>query len=370
MTVSPYGQYANVGLEDVTQADLVLPRVGIDHKKNKFVHSVTKEEYDSVEGILLAQIKQRIMWPPEVDESDNAAPQCKSTDFVHGFPNVDPKAAFDKLFPWAESSFQPEAGAAGAYEPEILQETGLPALTCEKCIFKDWINNKTRCKEQHTFPFLMNDAGSWSPAILTLQGSGIAPSKTYISSFATSGVPLFTITTILTLTQRRRGTVDYSVPVLRRGTATDPTMIDEYVTYARSMRDTLRRPPLKRDDPALNAAPIQNQNAAPQVIAQQPVVQAPPVQQAPPVVQQAPPQPVQPVVQQAPPQPVQPVQQVAPPQQPAPIQQPPAQVAPPVVQQPVQVAPPQQPVQVAPPAPVATQPQAAAVVEDIDALPF
>lgn len=357
MTMVGYGEYGNVGLEDVTAADLVLPRLNIDNKKNMFVNSVTKAEYDEVEVILLAQVKQRVMWPPDVDESPNPMPQCKSTDFVHGFPNVDPKAPFDKLFPWAESSFQPEAGAAGQYEVELSAEVGLPALPCEKCAFQKWVNKKTRCQEQHTFPLLMNEGSAedqhWAPAILTLKGSGIQPSKTYVSGFATSQTLLFSTTTMIKLDQRSRGTVNYSVPIIRKGNPTDPTMFGEYAASARGMRENLRRPPTKRDDSAAAAPqPIQNQNAAPVQVA--PPAPAPaPAQvidaQPAPVVQQPVAQPQQPAPLA---QPVQPVQQVAPPQ-PAPVQQ----VAPPV--------------QAAPPAPAVDQaPPVTAAVEGEDDLPF
>lgn len=245
--LQPYGKYQGLGLEDIKQSDLVTPRLSIDHKNNRFVNSLSKTEYETVKVILLSPVKQRIMWPPEVDDSPNAAPQCKSTDFEIGFPNTDPKAPADKLFPWLESGFDP-SGAQGAYMPELFDEIGLAALPCSSCVFKEWKNGKTRCKEQHSYPLLIVDDSGQMPAILTLQGSGIAPSKAYVSPFGATGQPLFTRYTTISLKQEKRGKNEYSVPVFRDGGPTDPAMHDEYAVQVPAMRDFLRRPPVRRGD--------------------------------------------------------------------------------------------------------------------------
>jgi len=266
-----YGEYEGLGLEDVKVSDLSVPRLSIVSKTAKIQHSVTKAEYDYLYVIMLAQVKQRIMWHKDVDDNYKS-PQCKSTDFDHGFPNVDPKAPPSRLFPWAESNFDPAAGPQGLYLPELSEEAGTPALPCESCKFKEWKDGKTQCKEQHSYPLLWVDPedNSYNPAILTIQGSGIKNSRQYVQTFATKRKPLFTALTLIQLTAARKGSNDYAIPNFTNAQDTDPALFDEYAAQTRSMREFLRKPPRRREDDsndsAITPAPAGNVNVAPVVV--------------------------------------------------------------------------------------------------------
>lgn len=263
-----YGEYEGLGLEDVKVSDLSVPRLSIIGRTAKIQHSVTKAEYDYLYVVLLAQVKQRIMWHKDVDDNYKS-PQCKSTDFDHGFPNTDPKAPADRLFPWAESNFDPAAGVEGRYLPELSEEAGSPALPCESCRFKEWVNGKTQCKEQHSYPLLWVDPedNSYNPAILTIQGSGIKNSRQYVQTFATKRRPLFTALTLIQLTAARKGTNDYAIPTFSNAQDTDPALFDEYAAQTRSMREFLRKPPRRREENteegAVTPAPAGNVNTGP-----------------------------------------------------------------------------------------------------------
>lgn len=314
-------ELAAVGMEDVKPSDLALPRLTIVGKRAVFKNSLTEEEFTELDAVMLGQVKHRVMWPEKTDAGDYKQPMCKSTDFEHGFPNVDPKAPARRAFPWAQANFQEEAGREGAYNRGLMVETGLPSLPCQKCVFQTWVDGSTRCKEQHVFPLYYKDsADEWVPALLTVQGAGIKPSKNYVNSFFLRKRPMFSVVTHITLTPLSRDSVDYAVPVFKAGNPTEPGSFAQYADMMRSTRDFLRRPPMKRDEETVEQVPTSNVNAPADVV-------------VPPPAQEVVPPPVQ--------------QPVAPPAAPAP-----APVAPPVAP----------PVQVAPPAPVAqvTVPEVAA----------
>jgi len=329
--VVPYtGDIAGLGLEDVTTADLSMPRLNIIGKEVVFQNSQTKEKFSELDVVLICQIKQRVMFPKDADTVDDKYkfPQCRSTDFEVGFPNVDPKAPEARLFPWAEGNFQADAGRQGLYLPQVKESTGLPALPCDKCKFKEWENKKTRCQEQHVYPLLYLDSdGFWVPAILTVKSSGIVPSKTYVSGFATSRQPLFTVITKLTLVAAQRGAVDYAVPNFRKLGGSDPSKYEEWAGTVHEMRRYLRRHPTVRDEnestfteeapPNVNSGPLEMVAPPAPVASVAPPVAPPPA--APPIQQPAAPVvPPAPVSQPAPPAPVAPVAPVAPPVQPPP----------------------------------------------------
>lgn len=357
-SLEPYNEYRGLGLEDVKVTDLSVPRIYIKGDTATFEHSATKSDLGSfLYVVLLAQVKQRVMWHKDVSE-EYKSPQCKSTDFEHGWPNQDPKAPGDRLFPWAESTFNADAGKKGLYLPELSADAGLAALPCESCIFKEWKDGKTRCKEQHTYPLYYLDAnGQYQPAILTIQGSGIKNSRQYTNTFATKGRPLFTAQTLIQLESARRGSVDYAIPNFSLYQDTDPGMFDEWAEQTRTMMQYLRRPPRTASD-ADNKTEVPvpastNVNAGPVgTVIEGTVVEVPvPAAQVPvPAAVPAPPAPAVP----APPAP--PAPTVAP--SPAPVPQaapapPPAPPAPPVTPAPapVAVAPPPPPAPPAPPTP-------------------
>ena len=218
------------GLEDFdVSTDAVMPRLKIIGKEAQFEDSLSGERFDSITAVLLGMVKQRILWAPEVDDGDG--PLCRSLDFKTGLPYL-------KEFPWKESGFK--APAADAEDVE---------LPCNSCALKEWGTNPKGstpwCSEQHTFPLLLlsgPDDTEGMPALLTLQRSGIKPSKAYVSSFVRSKSPLYTAVTTIGLQAQKRGTVDYAVPILRKGNATDAEMWPVYAQHYRQIRNYLQTP--------------------------------------------------------------------------------------------------------------------------------
>ena len=226
------------GLEDFdTSTDAVMPRLTINHPEAKFVDNLSGQEFDSLEVILLGLVKGRILWDSEVEEGDT--PLCKSLNFNEGRPDED-------RFPWKQSGFDKNALVVPAGTSELL-------LPCSACGLKEWgsaPNGKTPwCSEQHTFPLLMKVGdGGWAPALFTTQRTGIKPSKTYLTSFARTKTPLYTVTTKLSLQAQKRGTVNYAVPIFVQGEPTEQSEWPYYAQQYRQIRDFLHTPPVRDED--------------------------------------------------------------------------------------------------------------------------
>lgn len=239
------------GLEDMDQSDLVMPRLKIDHDSGKFVDNLSGAEYDKMEVILLGLIKQRILWSPE-PSGDNDKPLCKSFDFQRGVPGDG--------FPVKASGFDPALVDAGE-------------LPCVDCKLKEWGSHPNRdtpwCSEQHTFALLLpmsEDDPTGAPALLSVQRSAIKPSKQYLTAFARSRQPLYTVQTELSLDQRRRGSVDYAVPKFIRRAATDESLWPEFAQQYRMIRDFVQTPSVFGDtdaeeDAATGATPSKSDEA-------------------------------------------------------------------------------------------------------------
>jgi hypothetical protein len=255
--VVPYDpdQFGDVGLEDVGVSDVVIPRLRIVHDEAVFEDNLSKAKFDTLKVILLGLVKQRIFWHDEVDDGD--VPVCKSPDFEHGFPNLDEQTKPDKRFPIAKSNFNLADFPAGG--PNSIG--GHVTLPCSTCIFKEWEKGDWKvppCTEQHTFPLLYtpDDGETWTPALLSLQKTGIKPSRQYISSFAQSKTPMFTVFTELKLTPQSRGNVKYAVPTLKRLEQTEKDLWGHYADQYRGIRDFVRQPPRRDEDEAEGAAAV------------------------------------------------------------------------------------------------------------------
>lgn len=268
-------EFGNVGMEDVGASDLIIPRLQLDHKKAVFRDNLSKEEFPELKVIILGLVKQRIMWDDDVEEGDK--PQCKSPDFDNGFPQMREDIPRVKQFPWDRSNFRKED-----FPPENGMNN-LITLPCNSCAFSQWGKDPRSgkatpppCSEQHTYPLLYtaDDGDSWTTALATFQRTGIKPSKNYISSFAQSNMPMFTAYTTLTLNSMSRGSVEYAVPVFRKGEQTDRNQWGNYAEQYRSIRSFIRSAPRnQQEDGGSVPAQSNNANVAPQsqpVVVQQP----------------------------------------------------------------------------------------------------
>lgn len=222
------------GLEDFDNSDLVMPRLKINHTEAAFEDNLSGSTYEGgIEVILLGLIKQRVLWPPEPG-GDNERPLCKSFDFRAGVPG--------DSFPAKAAGFSTEQVESGA-------------LPCVDCKLKDWGSHPQRdtpwCSEQHTFALLLpmdEDDPTGAPALLTMQRSAIKPSKQYLTAFARSKSPLYTVRTKITLTGQRRGSVDFAVPKFVKMGATDSDMWPEFADQYRMIRDFVQTPSTRDDD--------------------------------------------------------------------------------------------------------------------------
>lgn len=222
-----------IGLEEIDSDDLVMPTLTISHKEGKYVDGLSGEQFDTLEVVLLGLIKQRILWDVELE--DGQAPLCKSYDHATGVP--DPKSP--ARFPWRAAGFEQSDYDTGSGDAL--------AIPCDKCALKEWgshpKNDTPWCTEQHVFAVMMRAGEDFaSPAVLTLQRTGIKASRAYLTSFHRARTPLFVVTTKLGLSLQRKGSVNYAVPTLVRGTPTDELDHEMFADNFRRIRDFLRTP--------------------------------------------------------------------------------------------------------------------------------
>lgn len=244
---------AGVGLEDTDATDVVLPRLKINGPHATFENSVSGEEFPALYAVVLGLVKQRIMWDKEVEDGDK--PMCKSTNFQLGFPNISEDTPRDKRFPWDESNFKPAQMGE--------DDEGRRYLPCKACAFKEWGENPPRCNEQHTYPLLFTSAlddygnplaldqvseNDLTPGILTLQRTGIKPSKSLISTFKTQNKSFFTRWVKVTLNQNKRGAVYYAVPKFQVLDETSRPYWTGWGEQFTQIREFLRRPPRADSD--------------------------------------------------------------------------------------------------------------------------
>ena len=215
------------GLDDFDEAeDGTIPRMNILGDGAVFVDSLSGEEHNPLDVILLGMKKQRVLWPATMSD-EPGPPLCKS---------VNPKAGArpGEEFPWEESGF--------TFDPE--SEDLLP---CTECRLKDWgshpINDSPWCTEQYVFPAMVEDAGELVPVILTFQRATLTAARKYVQSFARTKTPLFTTWTTITLEQNKRGSVEYATAKLKKADSTEKDdwrglaekfrMIEEFLTRVR-----------------------------------------------------------------------------------------------------------------------------------------
>lgn len=221
------------GLEDLDESDLSMPMVSIIQNKALFKDNLTGREFDVLDAILLGLIKQRVLWPAEVEE--DAHPYCKSYDFSIGHPN-------NKDFPWKAAGFDRPA-----------DDDDKVTLPCDNCKLKDWGTHPKRdapwCSAQHTFALLMPTAdGEWAPALFSLQRSGLKPSRQYMTGFQRDNKPLYTCRTKITLDARKRGQVDFAVPRFVEGETTDQEQWPMFSSHYRRIRDFIQTPRSRNDE--------------------------------------------------------------------------------------------------------------------------
>ena len=230
----------SIGLEDFDVADVTIPRINLDHKEAVFVDSMTGEQYEHLDVVILGLVKQRILWGVDVDEGEG--PLCRSNDFNTGIP-------FVRDFPWKASKFeQPEGTDA--------------ALDCAACPLKEWGSHpqgdKPWCTEQYTLILAIPFGESYSPALITFQRSAVKSTKTYISAFARTRQPMFTANTRISLTQNKKGSVLYSIPSFQKLSATDESMWPDFAEQYRRIREWVQTPRSKDEKPAIEASASQS----------------------------------------------------------------------------------------------------------------
>lgn len=237
------------GLEDFLPEEAIVPRIQINHKGGTFKDNLTGTEFAVIRGILLGLVKQRVMWPSEM--TNDGRPMCKSSDNITGYPLME--GTRDQIFPWDDAGLKVSDVPKDDYDR--------PTIPCEICPFTKWTktasgkNQPPKCSERHTFPVLYTldeqvTVGQAFPlaGIVSLQRTGISPSRTYLSAFVRGKLPLYSVYTELRLKRESRGSVEYAVPVFTKIGDVPQELWEDYALQYRGLRDFLRMPPRADDD--------------------------------------------------------------------------------------------------------------------------
>lgn len=249
-------QEYGTGLEDIEDDVTAIPRVQVNHRTGTFKDALTGEEFPVMYGIALGMVRQRVLWAPSDDGPEpGSKPQCKSQDGKTGYPNMGVGNEED-LFPWENApGLDPNTAAK--------DEHGRIILDCTGCPFAEWgakgKNGKSKpppCKERHTYPIFYStepvegyvEGAFLETGIVSFQGSGVGPSRKYLSGFVRGKRPLYSAVTEIRLDVNRRGSVEYSVPTF---TKIGEVPEGDWELFARDlpgMREYLTRAPRADDD--------------------------------------------------------------------------------------------------------------------------
>jgi hypothetical protein len=254
----------DTGLDDLGN-DLIVPRLRIKHKLGVFQSDGTGQQFPELICVILGLVRQRVLFHHVVEDGD--MPMCKSPDFQYGYPNFDPPRK-ETVFPWDRAKLNPND-----FPPD---EDGNVAIPCQSCALKEWgthpVTSKAPyCAEQHTLPIYFAEsveellADQFYPALITVQKTGIAPSKRYLGTFKQRGVGAYTVITKITLLQQKRGQNDYCVPQFQQiGTTPQEKWTKYSEDYAGTrMFLTSARPRTSGDDPTnTQSAPTDSASAA------------------------------------------------------------------------------------------------------------
>jgi hypothetical protein len=228
------------GLEDMSEADMTIPRITIDHKEGCFVDSQTNERFTEFDAVMLGLVKQRVLWPP-TPGAEGEGPMCRAVDFTTGYPDA-PKwvVKHDGVTAVGQSGF-------------TFAEVEEGKLSCANCGLKEWDSNPKNstpwCNEQFTFPILrVLEDGTMAPALISFQRTGLKPCKSYVSGFRQAKRPLYTAITRVTAVHQKKGQTEWVTPSFSRLSDSDPSEhphyskslaeIREFITTPRTMEET------------------------------------------------------------------------------------------------------------------------------------
>jgi hypothetical protein len=240
------------GLGDFKASRMVIPRLTIDHKSPVplFRDSLTGEEYErDMDVVILSMVAQRILW--HVTPGDKGElPLCKSPDDEHGFPTPPELLPRGKEFPWEKSGFDPKD------YPADEGINGLVTLSCANCGLAKWeshpLGKKPYCSEMYTFPVMYTpknaDPSILVPALFSVRSTGLRPANAYLTRFASTRTPMYTVMTRIHLDQVVKSGNTFCVPAFRAGDPTDRDRWPEFVQNFRAIRETIRRAPTSQDE--------------------------------------------------------------------------------------------------------------------------
>lgn len=225
------------GLEDFDTSRAAIPRISIDHPGGLFVDSLTGEETPELNLIILGMVTQRILWPKTMGDSDS--PLCKSREGRTGYPLLEPNGKKGLIFPFEATPFDPNGMAT--------DENGNHCIECAACPLKEWEgrgkgSTPPACSEQFTFVVTQPDGTGQS--LFTVQKTGMAPAKRYMTDFVRSKRPMFVNVTNISLLMKKDGKgPQYCVPQFKKGEATDPHGWASFAEYFREAREFITEPP-------------------------------------------------------------------------------------------------------------------------------
>lgn len=215
-----------------------LDRVPMPTGKGLSFDLPDSEPTREIEGIIIGVKRPRTMWLKSITDregdEDNAPPDCSSDDgeFGHGVYGVDSE--------------------------DLDRHAENPTGQCETCPMNVWgsVGDNRRgkkCRELRTLFVMLPE--SILPVSMTLPPSSLEPFKKYILRTASRGLPLWSITTKITVHTEKSGANQWAVADFARGaTMVPPEVIGQLQSFGKRFTDMTFRAIDVANDPVNRAS--------------------------------------------------------------------------------------------------------------------
>ncbi len=211
-------------------------QLNINHKQACFTASDETHnwhEETQFTGVIIAGIKQRIMWPPfETSREGSRRPMCKSNNNEHGFPTA--------AFPWDDERAS-KGGAAEVFRSAITNQ-----INCNECKFRinpaaNKRNGLPVCESKYKL-VLLDEQGK----IVIMDASGAAKRVIahYGQWFENQKMPTFCYQTKFTLQPVKNNGARYADLEVVKAAPTDRMRwVNEYLPLFKQWKEELEVPP-------------------------------------------------------------------------------------------------------------------------------
>jgi len=188
-------------------------RLKFSSRDAEFENPDTGETFDSIEGVVLGRVMQRIAWAPD-GNLDASSLLGDAKDGKNGVSNPENIALLDD-----PNDFTPHADG-----------------DCSNCAMQVWGSHPTRetswCSQNYSLAILAKNPETDEPQVMVVSfgGKSVAHVRKWLRIFNTKKVPPFAqVTEITLLKQKTSGGFKFSTPVFKEKGQTDPDQHADFI---------------------------------------------------------------------------------------------------------------------------------------------